>query len=70
MSTHIDSVVQAFPTDHDGQIPGMTLRDYFAAKAMQPFAADPNAPWSNGVTGMAASAYDRADEVTKAGSTT
>ena len=37
----------AFPTDYyyDGvrsdQIPGMTLRDYFAAKAMQGFIANP-----------------------------
>jgi len=30
----------AFPTSHDPLYLGMTLRDYFAAKAMQPFTND------------------------------
>lgn len=45
---------------------GMTLRDYFAAKAMQSFAADPNARWADGVTGMAKSAYQWADAMMEA----
>lgn len=40
---------------------GMTLRDYFAAKAMQGFAADPEASWTDGAAGMARCAYDWAD---------
>ena len=57
----------AFPSQldyGDGQITswtGMTLRDYFAAKAMQGFAADPNASWKDGVAGMAKTAYQWAD---------
>ena len=45
---------------------GLSLRDYFAAKAMQGFAADPNASWSNGITGMAEHAYQWADAMLKA----
>ena len=40
---------------------GMALRDYFAAKAMQGFAADPKASWKDGVAGMSRSAYQWAD---------
>jgi len=39
----------------------MTLRDVFAAKAMQGFASDPKAEWSDGTAGMARSAYRWAD---------
>ena len=39
----------------------MTLRDYFAAKAMQGFAADTNAEWKHGAAGMAKCAYEWAD---------
>jgi hypothetical protein len=39
----------------------MTLRDYFAAKAMQAFAADPELGWADGLTGMAKQAYRWAD---------
>lgn len=43
---------------------GMTLRDYFAAKAMQGFAADPN---TNGEPYLIAKvAYDWADALLKA----
>ena len=45
---------------------GMTLRDYFAAKAMQGFAADPQAAWKGGVTGMARCAYEWAEAMLKA----
>ena len=58
----------AFPPVHDPKTHcfGMTLRDYFAAKAMQGFAADPNASWSNGVNGMAEHAYQWADAMLEA----
>ena len=45
---------------------GMTLRDYFAAKAMQGFAADPQAAWKDGADGMARCAYAWADAMLKA----
>ena len=51
---------QAFDSDFD-RVKGMTLRDYFAAKAMQGFACDDNATWVDGVTGMASCAYTWAD---------
>ena len=61
MSMNID--IPAFP--HYGGAgwmgPGMTLRDYFAAKAMQGFAADPNCGFQDGVVGMARAAYEWAD---------
>ena len=61
----------AFPTSFSGDYPtelvgGLTMRDYFAAKAMQGFAADPNGIWSGGLAGMAAYAYDWADAMMKA----
>lgn len=50
-----------------GQVMGMlNLRDYFAAKAMQGFAADPNASWAGGISGMAECAYQWADAMLKA----
>jgi uncharacterized protein YodC (DUF2158 family) len=59
----------AFPVpglQHDEDFNGMSLRDYFAAKAMQGFAADPNAAWTAGANGMARCAYDWADAMLKA----
>jgi hypothetical protein len=45
--------------------PGMTLRDYFAAKAMQGICASgPTNEWSN--SRLAAEAYDLADAMLKA----
>ena len=61
----------AFPAHHfdlaEGEH-GMTLRDYFAAKAMQGFAADPEANWQDGtgLPGMAICAYQWADAMLKA----
>jgi hypothetical protein len=44
---------------------GMTLRDYFAAKAMQGFCASPTGmEWAN--SRLAAEAYDLADAMLKA----
>jgi len=66
----------AFPTNNwqkmvpqsSGYSEGMTLRDYFAAKAMQGFAADPEANWQDGsgLPGMARCAYQWADAMLKA----
>lgn len=61
MNTPINDGGPAFPTDHAVQMSGMYLRDYFAAKAMEGFAADPKVNWVNGVTGMASRAYEWAD---------
>ena len=45
--------------------PGMTLRDYFAAKAMQGFCASPTLmEWAN--DRLAAEVYDLADAMMKA----
>jgi len=40
---------------------GMSLRDYFAAKAMQGFAVSDNTNWKDGLNGMAEFAYKWAD---------
>jgi hypothetical protein len=45
---------------------GMTLRDYFAAKAMQGFASDGDLSWKDGVDGMARCAYEWADAMIRA----
>jgi hypothetical protein len=62
MTTRKIQLPLAFPGNHSG---GMTLRDYFAAKAMQGFAADSEATWTDGVSGMAKSAYKWADAMLK-----
>lgn len=54
----------AFPTE-TFQVEGMTLRDYFAAKAMQALVSDPS--WQGMTTGVAAAtAYEVADTMLKA----
>lgn len=45
---------------------GMTLRDYFAAKALAGFAADSEGSWKNGAKGMARCAYEWADAMLNA----
>ena len=55
--------VPAFPRDHahDGHN-GMTLRDYFAAKAMQAYFSDPAAGFgSDGIAEASKAAYRIAD---------
>jgi hypothetical protein len=54
----------AFPTP-DNADEGMTLRDYFAAKAMQGFAACPDVSWPH-TAEMAVIAYKWADAMLKA----
>ena len=63
----------AFPTTdftHAGQIipgsEGMTLRDYFAAKAMQAYASDPDWRSDMGPIDTAFAAYKLADVMLKA----
>jgi len=52
----------AFPTDsHDYNYQGMTLRDYFAAKAMQAFISSPSLKDDADEYAVAASAYKVAD---------
>jgi hypothetical protein len=55
----------AFPHSRLGSdADGMTLRDYFAAKAMAGFCADPSVEWKHGreiETTLAKLAYDVAD---------
>ena len=67
-----DAAMQAFPFIEpaaDDAVkayhPGITLRDYFAAKAMQGLIADPS--WQGMTTGtMTATAYEIADAMLKA----
>jgi hypothetical protein len=57
----------AFPTPaHNLQNDGMTLRDYFAAKAMQGFVSDPD--WRSDMmpNETARAAYTQADAMLKA----
>ena len=53
------------PTISIGQHQGMTMRDYFAAKAMQGFAACPDVSWPH-TAEMAVIAYKWADAMLKA----
>jgi len=58
----------AFPLDRDCCNVGMTLRDYFAAKALQGLlAAGRDAQYGNGdMNDLAESSYSIADELLKA----
>ena len=59
----------AFPSTADNEYgyfaKGMTLRDYFAAKVMQGFAACPDVSWPH-IAETAVIAYKWADEMLKA----
>jgi hypothetical protein len=61
-----DEFVKQFPAFPSGQYKlGMTLRDYFAAKAMQGMVTDPS--WQGGTCKTVASvAYEMADAMLKA----
>ncbi len=72
MMSNIETGGPAFPTDgfkfsleHGDHQSGMTLRDYFAAKVMQGFAADPNMAGTP-VIEIANQAYAAADAMLKA----
>ena len=59
----------AFPTtryEYGGESDGMTLRDYFAAKALQGMFASGNLPKSVSDEELAAVAYQTADAMLKA----
>jgi hypothetical protein len=65
----IDNGGTAFPISFSPSYPneivgGMTLRDYFAAKAMQGFAVG-DSSFTNGIAGMAECAYKWADAMIK-----
>ena len=72
MSTHVNTGGPAFPLHNHGaqtlglHLSGMTLRDYFAAKAMQALASSPHATkeWIN--THLADSAWAIADAMLEA----
>ena len=52
---------------HEHQFVGMSLRDYFAAKAMQGFVSSyPNGVVARGFAYLADNAYDMADAMLKA----
>ena len=65
MSEKIETGGPAFPTNykHRANDPGMDLRDYFAAKAMQGFLA---AEYAYRPDGWAKEAYEMADAMLKA----
>lgn len=61
----------AFPASHNAYHPteshdGMTLRDYFAAKAMQSIIATPKPGLNLGADGTASISYEMADAMLKA----
>jgi len=59
----------AFPTGTGGNTPysnGMTLRDYFAAKAMLGILDDPHRDMNYGYDAIASYAYSLADAMLKA----
>jgi hypothetical protein len=59
--------MQAFPNPHLTHQTGMTLRDYFAAKAVQSYMADMGIPWTNSNFEKAAdAAYRLADKMMEA----
>jgi hypothetical protein len=57
---------QAFPNPHRTDMTGMTLRDYFAAKAMQGLLASGNLPKTMPDADLAECAYALADAMLKA----
>jgi len=57
---------QAFPNPHRTDETGMTLRDYFATKAMQGMLASGNLPRSVKDDELSAAAYNLADAMMKA----
>lgn len=65
-----DNDCSAFPLPHGIETlegtQGMTLRDYFAAQAMNGFACDPECSFIEGTAGMAKCAYEWADAMLKA----
>jgi hypothetical protein len=58
--------MNAFPNPHRTDMLGMTLRDYFAAKAMQALCADPD--WRQDMlpNETASAAYSLADKMMEA----
>ena len=68
--SNIETGGPAFPTEHtdtSGLFDGMTLRDYFAAKALAGELASPSLVWKDSVFRLTAkSAYEFADAMLKA----
>ena len=57
---------QAFPNPHRTDMTGMTLRDYFAAKALQGMLASGNLPKTMPDADLAECVYNLADAMLKA----
>ena len=57
---------KAFPNPHLRDGSGMTLRDYFAAKAMQGYCSDPDWRQDMVFIDTAYAAYEQADAMLKA----
>ena len=62
----MEKIEQAFPNPHRTDMTGMTLRDYFAAKAMQGLLASGNLPKTMPDADLAECAYALADAMLKA----
>ncbi len=60
-----DTSGPAFPNAHFNNVHGMTLRDYFAAKAMQGLLAA-DTQFTMGYGGLAEMAFNQADAMLKA----
>ena len=63
MNTIKDEGGSAYPTNHQEQMSGMTLRDYFAGQAMQGYIVGTENPKYDYI---AAVAYEMADAMLKA----
>jgi hypothetical protein len=61
-----DKIEQAFPNPHRTDMTGMSLRDYFAAKAMQGLLSDPDWRQDMDFEETAHAAYTMADAILKA----
>ena len=59
-------IEQAFPNPHRTDITGMSLRDYFAARALQGLLADPGWRHDMDFEDTAHAAYKQADAMLKA----
>ena len=62
----MDKIERAFPNPHRTDMTGMTLRDYFAAKAMQGMLASGNLPKTMLDADLAECAYALADAMMNA----
>ena len=62
----MEKIEQAFPNPHRTDMTGMTLRDYFAAKALQGMLASGNLPKTMPDADLVECVYNLADAMLKA----